>query len=137
MSFKFGKRSLKELVGVHPYLSFFAMKTLEESTVDFGVVDGVRTLREQQKLLRRGVSKTTKSYHLYGLAVDLVPYINGRYVWDGAEADQAFERIHMAGHIIIDRYNLPIENGFDKWGWDRPHWQMTGWKKKYDVRKLI
>src|SRR6185369_11107039 len=61
------------------------------STVDFGVpAKAVRTLAEQKALLAQGVTKTLKSKHLvhddgFGWAVDLVPYIGGKFTWDDTE----------------------------------------------------
>jgi hypothetical protein len=134
-NFRFGKRSRTELIGVHPELELLATELIKRTSYDFGVFDGVRTQREQWKLVQKGVSKTRDSYHLYGLAIDLVPYINGRYAWEGTEAERAFEDIHNHALDIIAEYQLTdIENGFDKWGWDNPHWQLTGHKDSYDIR---
>ena len=132
-SYRLGKKSRRKMIGVHPYLAFAVEKAIQISDVDFGVVDGVRSMDRQRKLVKQGKSKTFNSYHLYGLAVDLVPYINGRYTWDD---DGAFEMIEEAMKEVIEAYNLPIEWGYDKWGWDKPHWQMTGYRKVYDVRKI-
>jgi len=124
---------MQRLVGVHPLLAFAVIEAIKISEVDFGVVEGVRTLERQKWLKENGYSKTLNSYHLYGLAVDLVPYVDGNYRWDKIEH---FEEIAKAMHTVIKKYNLPIQNGFDLWGWDRPHWQMTGWRRHYDIRKL-
>lgn len=124
---------MRELVGVHPMLSFCVMKAIEITEQDFMVLDGVRLNREQQKLVDRGVSKTMDSYHLYGLAVDLVAWVNGKPSWD----KKYYEAIAVAMKRVIEEYDLPIEWGFDKWSWDMPHWQMTGYKKKYDIRKYV
>lgn len=50
--------------------------------VDFGVIQGLRTLEEQIALVAKGASKTMKSKHLEGNAVDLMAYINGRGSWE-------------------------------------------------------
>lgn len=133
MSFKLGKRSLRRLVGVHPELAFAVHEAIKISDVDFGVTEGVRSMSRQRKLVRQGRSKTLKSYHLNGLAVDLVPYIDGNYRWD---SNEAFDSIAKAMNEVIKKYDLNIQNGFALWGWDRPHWQMTGWRSKYDIRKI-
>lgn len=80
--FKFGAGSEKEMLGVDKRLVRVARRALELSTQDFTFFDGLRTLKEQQELVRRGASKTMQSKHLEGLAMDLVPYANGRPVWD-------------------------------------------------------
>jgi peptidoglycan L-alanyl-D-glutamate endopeptidase CwlK len=132
--YTFGKRSLGELVGVHPTIAFACHRAIERCEVDFGVFDGVRTAKEQAKLVARGVSKTNNSYHLYGLAVDLVPYINGRYEWDD---DYANQKVKEAMDSVIAEYGLTeIENGFDLWGWDIYHYQLTDFRSEYDIRKI-
>ena len=125
-------RSMKELVGVHPILGFAVTEAIKITNQDFMVFDGVRTATEQRKLVDRGVSKTNNSYHLYGLAVDLVAYVDGKPTWE----KKYYADIEEAMKLVIDKHELPIEWGYDKWSWDLPHWQLTGWRKKYDVRKL-
>jgi peptidoglycan L-alanyl-D-glutamate endopeptidase CwlK len=57
---------------------------------DFTVFEGIRTPARQANLVRLGYSQTTRSYHLptdvgdvrLAHAVDLVPWIGGRAVWD-------------------------------------------------------
>ena len=80
--FKFGVSSERELVGVHPDLVRVTRRALELSVQDFCVFDGIRTLKEQQQYVKDGKSKTMQSKHLKGLAVDLVPWIGGKPVWD-------------------------------------------------------
>ena len=133
MSYKLGKRSLQRLVGVHPVLAFCVHEAIKRADVDFGVLDGVRTMARQRALVAQGKSKTYKSYHLYGLAVDLVPFIDGKYTWDD---EGAFALIEEAMKEVIAIHNLPIEWGYDKWQWDMPHWQMTGYKSQYDIRRI-
>ena len=133
MSYKFGKKSLHRLIGVHPELAFAAHEALKICKVDFGVTEGVRSMKRQRKLVKQKRSKTLKSYHLNGLAEDLVPYIEGNYRWDNIEA---FEEIAKAMNIVIRKHGLNIQNGFAMWGWDRPHWQMTGLRNKYDIRRI-
>lgn len=83
--FKFGKASLKELEGVKVELVLCVRRALELSTQDFCVYDGLRTAKEQAAHVKNGTSKTMQSKHLQGLAVDLVPWINGgpKWDWDG------------------------------------------------------
>lgn len=113
-AFKFGAASLKELQGVKSELVMVTRLALSLSTQDFMVFDGIRTWKEQAEHVRRGTSKTMKSKHLDGLAVDLVPYINGgpKWDWDGCykiafAMDQAATQLGFAGNI--------------RWGgaWDR------------------
>lgn len=149
--YKLGKNSLNELEGVHPLLVFAVKEAIKITKQDFAVFDGLRTQREQEKLVARGVSKTNNSYHLYGLAVDLVPYVDGKLIWEYSDKDIKtndkeitmgwYKEISTAMKTVIAEHNLPIEWGYDKWGWDLPHWQITSLegkdaRKVYDTRKL-
>ncbi len=87
MSYTLGKRSRAELEGVHPDLIRVIKRAIQISAVDFGVIDGIRLMKEQLEYVRQGVSKTLESKHLpqadgLGHAGDLVPYINGKYRWE-------------------------------------------------------
>lgn len=81
-NFKFSAASLAELKGVKKELVDCVKLALKLSTQDFTVFDGIRTLKEQQQHVANGTSKTMQSKHLQGLAVDLVPWIGGKLVWD-------------------------------------------------------
>lgn len=85
--YKLGKRSKKELEGVHPDLVAVVERAIQITEQDFSVVDGLRTLKEQEEYVRRGVSRTMNSKHLpqsdgFSHAVDLVPYVGRRVVWE-------------------------------------------------------
>jgi peptidoglycan L-alanyl-D-glutamate endopeptidase CwlK len=73
----FGERSLRKLEGVHPDLVRVAKTALAKSSVDFGITEGVRSLEKQKILYNTGASKTMKSRHLTGHAVDVIAYVNG------------------------------------------------------------
>lgn len=81
MNFKLGQRSLKNLQGVHPDLVRVVHATILETPVDFTVIEGVRTLERQKKLVASGASQTLASRHLGGFAVDLAAYVGGRIDW--------------------------------------------------------
>ena len=130
--YKLGKKSLGKLVGVHPQLAFVVTEAIKISQQDFSVTEGVRTMQRQKQLVAKGASKTYRSYHLNGLAVDLVPYVGGKLSWD----EKYFPAIHDAMVTVIKKHNLNIDNGFDLWKWDMPHWQMTGKRSEYDIRKI-
>ena len=86
--FKLGKRSKRELEGVHPDLVRVVKTAIKLSDIDFTVTDGLRTISEQAELVKRGASKTMRSNHLkqletgYGHAVDLVGLLNGKARWE-------------------------------------------------------
>ena len=127
------RRSMKELIGVHPILAFAVTEAIKITKQDFMVLDGVRTSQEQEKLVARGVSKTYNSYHLYGLAVDLVAYVNGKPSWK----HKYYKEIDKAMKHVIYTHNLPIDWGYDLWGWDSAHWQLTGMRNQYDIRNIL
>ena len=133
MSYKLGKKSKREIIGVNPILAFAVTEAIKITEQDFTVFDGLRSPAEQRKLFNRGASKTLKSKHLSGNAVDLVAWVDGRPSWDTTY----YEAIEVAMKTVIKKYNLPIEWGFDKWGWDMPHWQIKKeYRALYDVRKF-
>lgn len=82
MTFNLSQRSLDRLVGVDASLIETVKKAITLTRVDFGVVQGMRTVEEQRRLVARGASKTMASKHLVGRAVDLMAYIDGRASWE-------------------------------------------------------
>lgn len=52
------------------------------SPVDFGIGEGLRTEARQRRLVAAGASRTMKSKHLTGRAVDVVAYLDGHVRWD-------------------------------------------------------
>ena len=82
MSFTLSKKSLSKLEGVNNSLQNCVKRAIELTKIDFGVICGMRTLKEQQALVAKGASQTLKSKHLDGLAVDLMAYVGGRASWE-------------------------------------------------------
>lgn len=82
MSFKLSQRSLDRLDSVDPDLIKVVKYAIGVTKVDFGVIEGVRTLEKQKELVAAGASKTMNSKHLKGLAVDLMAYVGGRGCWE-------------------------------------------------------
>lgn len=81
MSFVLSARSINRLQGVHPALVAVVRAAIAISKSDFTVVEGVRTLEKQREYFLAGKSRTMKSKHLTGHAVDLMPY--GDFDGDG------------------------------------------------------
>ncbi len=79
--FRFGKKSRFNLhqpvdnVYVRLELIELCYAVLKRSDRDFMVVDGVRTIEEQRRNFQKGFSKTMKSKHLEGRAIDFAPVI--------------------------------------------------------------
>jgi len=80
--FKLSRRSLDRLEGVDERLVAVVKHAITVTKTDFGVIQGLRTIEQQKELVAKGASKTMKSKHLEGLAVDLMAYINGRGSWE-------------------------------------------------------
>jgi len=110
--FTLGAKSLIELEGVHAELVSVVKRAIELTVQDFSVHDGIRTLMEQQNLVNAGASRTLKSRHLTGHAVDLVPYINGQLRWEWEPIYKISDAVRTAAHEL----GVPI-----RWGgaWDR------------------
>lgn len=86
--------SAKRLEGLDTRLVAVVKRAAELTTQDFQVVEGLRTLSRQRELVKKGASKTLRSRHLTGHAVDLVAKIGGRDSWEfplfGPIADAMF-----------------------------------------------
>jgi peptidoglycan LD-endopeptidase CwlK len=122
MTFILGPRSLSKLKGVHPDLVSVVQQALVLSPIDFAVTEGVRTLARQKELVAAGASKTMKSRHLTGHAVDLAPIVSGKVRWDWPAFDQLIPAVKQAA---LD-CGVECEFGYD---WvtfkDGPHVQLS------------
>ena len=120
MSYILGLRSRTNLIGVHPDLVRVVKRAIEITDIDFTVIEGRRTLARQRELVAKGASKTMRSRHLTGHAVDIAPYVGGRIRWDWPLYYPLAESIKQAAHDV----GVPVEWGGD-WKWkDGPHWQL-------------
>ncbi len=82
MSFRLSKRSMDRLRGVHPALVGVVNEAILRTPVDFMVTEGLRTSARQAALVRAGASRTLKSRHLTGHAVDVAALVDGKVRWD-------------------------------------------------------
>ena len=82
MTFKLSQRSLDKLEGVDEQLVATVKLAILNTKIDFGVICGIRTMEEQRALFEKGASKTMRSKHLEGKAVDLMAYIGSRGSWE-------------------------------------------------------
>ncbi len=105
--YKLSNRSLDRLSGVDDRLVEVVKAAIQETEVDFGVIQGLRTLEEQKKLFESGASQTMKSKHLDGLAVDLMAYVGGRGSWELNVYDEIADAMKWAA----DDIGVPI-----RWG---------------------
>lgn len=124
MSIVLGQRSLSRLEGVHPDLVRVVKRAAAMSSLDFTVLEGLRTVARQKQLYDQGATKTMNSRHITGHAVDLAPMIGGTIRWDWPLYHQLAEVVKAAAKAE----NVPIQWGGD---WrtfkDGPHWELP-WK---------
>ena len=137
MSYKFGRASRERLKTCHPDLQKLMNEVIQDTPVDFTIVTGYRNEEEQTKAYNAGLSKARfmESPHNYSpsLAVDVMPYANGRLI-----GDEDMDSYYALNDIIMETYkelkdngdiDIDIEWAYDKWGWDLPHYQVVGWKE--------
>ncbi len=125
MSFQLGKRSRKRLRGVHPDLVRVVERAILTTEIDFTVLEGMRTVARQRKLVASGASRTMNSRHLTGHAVDLGAYVDRRVAWDWP----LYHKIAKAMKAAARDEGVPIDCGADWKNFpDGPHYQLS-WKK--------
>ncbi len=87
-------------------------------------MEGMRTIERQKKLLAKGASKTMRSRHITGHAIDLGAYVDRRVDWSWP----LYHQIAAAMKGAAKELEIPIP-----WGgnWrkfpDGPHFQLQ-WK---------
>ncbi len=118
---KFGKRSKERLRGVDTKL----VNVLNElvKIMDVTIIEGLRSEQRQEKLLKKGSTKTKFSKHITGKAVDLAPY-----PIDWKDRD----RFHYMGGMIrgiAKQLNVPV-----RWGGD---WDGDGETKDNSFDDLV
>ena len=96
MAYKLSKRSLARLEGVDDRLVRVVKTAISLSNIDFGVIQGLRTVEEQRELVAKGASQTMKSKHLEGLAVDLMAYVGSRGSWEMSLYDDIADAMKLA-----------------------------------------
>ncbi len=118
---EFSPRSEREMRGIHPKLRKIADLALEYSELDFIVTDGKRTLAEQRAYVRKGASKTMRSKHLTGRALDFVALVDGRISWESGPMTKVAKAFKKASKEL----GIPIVWGGDWRGsWDKPHIEL-------------
>lgn len=126
MSITLSQKSLTKLEGAHPDLAKVIIRAAALSSVDFTVLEVLRTAARQKELVAKGASKTMKSRHLPGAdgksrAVDIAPLDGGQVSWAWPMYFKLAPIIKQAAKDV----GVPIEWGGD---WrtfkDGPHWQL-------------
>ena len=96
MAYKLSKRSLARMDGVDERMVRVVQTAISLTSVDFGVIQGLRTIQEQRELVAKGASQTMKSKHIDGLAVDLMAYIGSRGSWELSLYDNIADAMKLA-----------------------------------------
>lgn len=137
----FSKRSLDNLVGVHPNLVKILKEAIKDTPVDFTITEGLRTTARQKELYAQGRTKpgikvtnkngtTNKSNHQakadgYGHAVDLYPYYNGAVQVTDKEVIPKLKLIAVHIKAVAKCLKLDITWGGDwKNPYDPPHFEL-------------
>jgi peptidoglycan L-alanyl-D-glutamate endopeptidase CwlK len=119
--FSLSERSRINLKGVDERLVKIVEQAIKETTIDFTVTEGLRTIERQKQLVNQGYSQTLKSKHLTGHAVDLVAIVDGKVSWD----KEHYPEIAKAMKKAADDQKIKIRWGGEfKSFFDGPHFEL-------------
>jgi peptidoglycan LD-endopeptidase CwlK len=122
MTYKLSEKSLERLKGVHPDLVKVVKKAIELTPIDFRITEGLRTRERQAYLVKKGASRTMRSRHITGHAIDFVALPNGVVSWDFP----LYTRIADAFKKAASELGVPIVWGGDwKSFRDGPHIELN------------
>lgn len=120
MAMTYKNRNMENISKLADHTKVLALKWLsfcEKNNIDILVYSTIRSVEEQKANVAKGVSKTMKSYHIVGQALDFVPVTNGQADWNG------YEKPHIK-KAIAEAKRLGFEWGGDWKGFvDKPHLQ--------------
>ena len=116
--------SHQRLQGVHPDLVRVVRRCAadwKDPDTGFIVTCGVRSLDEQRLLFKKGATRTMRSRHLTGHAVDLAVVLQGAVTWHWP----FYTNLSKAMKAAAKAEKVPIEWGGD-WATfkDGPHYQL-------------
>ena len=120
--YQLSEKSISKVAGVHPDLVKVIKRAIEITPIDFTVLEGLRTKERQAYLVKKGASKTMRSRHLTGHAVDIAPIVNGKVSWDWKDYHSLAAAVKQAAKEV----QVLVEWGGDWKGFrDGPHWQLS------------
>ena len=99
MIFTLSKRSLDKLEGVDDRLQEVVREAIGITKIDFGVIEGVRSVARQKRLVNSGASQTMDSQLIHVRAVDLLAYSDGRASWELNLYDDIAQAIKESARI--------------------------------------
>ena len=121
-------KTKQRLLQVHPDLRRVFVELANDPTVEvviggkWRVTSGLRTIDEQRQLVLKGASRTLRSRHLEGHAVDLAILVDGQAVWDVPRYARLNERVQAAARAV----EVPITwGGTWKTFVDGVHWEIS------------
>ena len=118
---KLSDRDLQRLIGVHPDLVAVVEGAAQVTEVDFIITEGLRTKERQEQLVRAGASRTLKSRHLTGHAIDLAAKVGDEVRWDWPLYHKLADAMQQAAAVR----GVEIEWGGDWKSFpDGPHFQL-------------
>ena len=118
---KYSQRSLNNLRGIHPDLRRVIDRALQDSPLDFVVIEGLRSEERQRQLVASGASRTMNSRHLTGHAVDLMPIGPNGPAFDWPLYDQLGPAVKEAA----EKEGVALDWGGDwKSFRDGPHFEL-------------
>lgn len=125
---KLNTASESRLRGVHPDLVRVVRRCAADWTdpeTGFIVTCGLRTVKEQRLLYEKGATRTMRSRHLSGHAVDLAVSVQGQVRWDWP----LYAKLAKAMKAAAKAEKVPLEWG-GSWSTfkDGPHFQLP-WAK--------
>ena len=122
-----GTASKKKLATTHRDMQAVVELAITLTDVDFSFVEGERSLKQQIKNVKNGVSWTLESKHLPNddgdvLAGDIYPWVDGKTSMDR----EHFKRVAKAMFNAAQGLGIHIEWGgfFPKEQEDMPHWEL-------------
>lgn len=118
--YSLGPRSLMRLKGVHPDLVKVVQRAIEITTVDFTVLEGVRSPERQRALVDAGASWTMNSRHITGHAVDLGAWVDDQVDWSWP----LYDKIAKAMKDAAKELKIPIVWGGSWKVKDGPHFEL-------------
>lgn len=120
--------SHQRLRGVHPDLVRVVRRCAADwadPETGFIVTQGLRTLEEQKLLKAKGASRTLRSRHLTGHAIDLAVSVRGQIRWDWP----LYAKLAKAMKAAAKAEKVPLDWGGDWASFkDGPHFQLP-WAK--------
>ena len=118
---KLNATSISRLRGVDANLIALAKKAREISPIPFEITEGLRTVERQRYLVKTGKSRTMKSYHLRGKAMDFVAMPGGKVSWDLKDYKTIVEKAFKPAAKALGLTNRIVYGVYWKSIVDGPH----------------